>query len=60
MKNDTLVIIMAVGAVGALIYFGAEKPKVDDKARPFKKYGPYSSRRLAFGMYNKKPAENSE
>lgn len=56
MKNDTLVIILAVGAVGALIYFGAEKPKVDDG----KKYGPYSSRRLAFGMYNKKPAENSE
>ena len=56
MKNDTLVIILAVGAVGALIYFGAEKPKVDDG----RAYGPYSSRRLAFGMYSKKTAENSE
>ena len=58
MKNDTLVIILAVGAVGALVYFGADKPKTGDT---HKKYGAYSSRRLAFGMYNKKPAaENSK
>ena len=58
MKNDTIVIFLAVGAVGALVYFGADKPKVTDNVN---KYGAYSSRRLAFGMYNKKgAAENSK
>ena len=52
MNKETLVIILAVGAVGTLVYFGAQKPKVDDGTT----YGPYSSRRLAFGMYNKKSA----
>ena len=67
MKRDTWIILGAVAGVAALAYFNARKPVLGDKSPdkasandvkaktfPLKKYGPYSSRRALFGMYNVK------